>query len=158
VPAIVLMGSIVLLVGSILFLALLNHERILSRRHKQWVALPWNSAWPALPGPLGDLREDVARALFTFAGRKPEVLTLIPCYCGCKSQGHRSNHDCFVERRSVEGVVTKWNRHALSCPLAADIAGDVMLWHRQGKSLQVIRQEIDREFARGPATETPPPK
>lgn len=45
------------------------------------------------------------------------------------------------------------------CPLAPDITGDVMLWHDQGRSIHVIRREIDREFGTcGPATDTPLPR
>src|SRR5829696_7942479 len=56
----------------------------------------WDSLWPVLPAlePAG-LRSDEARALYAFAGRNAEVLGYIPCYCGCRSQGHKNNHDCY---------------------------------------------------------------
>lgn len=112
-----------------------------------------------MPASVQGLREDIARALYAFAGTKPAVLQHIPCYCGCVKDGHTSAHDCFVCRRSTTGVVTEWNQHGMVCPLATDITGDVMLWDEQGESLKVIRQRIEREFqSRGPATDTPLPR
>jgi hypothetical protein len=74
-------------------------------------------------------------------------------------EGHHSDHDRFVKHRSADGAVTAWEEHGLVCPLATDITGDVMLWQDQGKSLHVIRGDVDRESgARGPATETPLPR
>jgi hypothetical protein len=82
----------------------------------------------------------------------------IPCYCGCRMQGHRSNHDCFVSKRAADGRGTEWNRHAMTCPLAGDITGDVTLWTEQGRALFEIRNDIDREYSsRGPGTPTPLP-
>jgi hypothetical protein len=157
--AIILMGIAVVMVIGAIAVSLSRHERIMRYQREEWIALPWNAAWPPMPAPLQGLREDVARALYAFAGTKPEVLKHIPCYCGCKLQGHHSDHDCFVKRRSMDGVVTEWEEHGLTCPLATDITGDVMLWHEQGKSIHIIRRNIDREFgARGPATNTPIPQ
>ena len=119
----------------------------------------WDSLWPVLPAlePAG-LRSDEARALDAFAGRNAEVLTYIACYCGCQSQGHQNNHDCYVSQRSADGRVTEWNGHARTCPVGGDIAADVMLWRETGRSLSSIRDDIDREYrARGPATSTPRP-
>ena len=128
------------------------------RFHKQrdtWTALPWNPSWPVLEVE-GPLRSDVARAIYSFAGNEPDVLRYIPCYCGCVRERHRSNHDCYVTRRSSGSGVLEWNSHGLSCPVGPDITGDVMLWHEQGTPLSTIRQNIEREFSsRGPATPTP---
>lgn len=148
-----------------LFLALMtvmavHNERFHKNLGDDWPSLPWDPAWPALPtlSVGGHLRVDVARAIYAFAGTKPQILQHIPCYCGCRSQGHRSNHDCYVKQRSADGRVTEWNNHGLMCPLGPDITGDVMLWHDRGRSLSTIRQDIDREFgSRGPATPTPEP-
>ena len=112
-----------------------------------------------MPGPLKELREDIARAVYSFAGTKPDVLEHIPCFCGCRLRGHGSVHDCYVKHRSAESVVTEWDDHGLTCALATDITGDVMLWHDQGESLSTIRRRIDQEFGtRGPATDTPLPR
>jgi hypothetical protein len=146
------------LLGSLVF-SVVKHERFLQYRRNEWVALPWNGAWPAMPGPIKNMPAHVARSLYAFAGAKPEVLDHIPCHCGCRSKGHRSVHSCFVKHRSTKGIVTEWEEHGLTCPLATDITGDVMLWHDQGKSIDVIRRAIDREFGgRRPGTDTPLPK
>jgi hypothetical protein len=158
-PAAIFMALAVLMLLGYMVFSFVKHERFLRYRRNEWVALPWNPAWPTMPRPLNRMREDIARALYAFAGTKPEVLKHIPCYCGCKLQGHHSDHDCFVKHRSVKGVVTEWEQHGIICPLATDITGDVMLWHDQGKSLDAIRRAIDREFGgRGPATDTPLPR
>lgn len=137
-----------------------RQERLLKYPGGEWKSLPWNPGWPLLPVVSGirQLRTDIARAIYTFAGAKPEILRYIPCFCGCVSQGHQSNHDCYVKRRSTDGRVVEWDSHGLVCPLAPDITGDVMLWHEKGRPLSRIRNDIDREFrARGPATVTPEP-
>lgn len=157
--AAVLIGIAVLMFLGVMVSSLMEHERVMRYRRDEWFVLPWNPAWAPMPGPLGNMREDIARALYAFAGTKPEVLKHIPCYCGCKLKGHHSDHDCFVKHRATDGVVTEWDEHGLSCPLATDITGDVMLWHDQGKPLHVIRRNIDNEFgAHGPATDTPLPR
>ena len=38
----------------------------------------------------------VVREAYTFAVAHPEVLTQIPCYCGCGAIGHTSNYACYV--------------------------------------------------------------
>jgi hypothetical protein len=120
-------------------------------RGGSWLPLPTPTSTATLPA-------DVARAIYTFAGKEPEVLRYIPCYCGCRMQGHHSNHDCFVKRRTTDGRVGEWDVHGLVCPLAPDITGDVMLWHERGRPMSVIRKDIDKEFGhRGPATPTPLP-
>src|SRR5512145_1363260 len=42
---------------------------------------------------------DVVRATYDFAAQHPEILNYVPCYCGCGSQGHMANENCFVARR-----------------------------------------------------------
>jgi hypothetical protein len=154
--------TILALAGGLVIVAttVMHEARLAPVRRGEWVALPWNDAWPALPVDRGDppLRPDIARAVYAFAGRRPGVLTYIPCFCGCATEGHHSVHACYVRRRSAEGVVLEWNDHGLSCPLSTDITGDVMLWLEQGKSLSTIRAAIQREYrSRGPSTPTPPP-
>jgi hypothetical protein len=60
----------------------------------------------ALPMP-------VVRTVFAFAADHPEVLSKIPCFCGCQSRGHRHNDDCFVSARDAGGRVTAWEPHGL---------------------------------------------
>src|SRR5438132_8179148 len=44
---------------------------------------------------------DVVTNIFHFAAEHPEVLTYVPCFCGCQHLGHRGNEDCFVKARSA---------------------------------------------------------
>src|SRR4051812_22452377 len=39
---------------------------------------------------------EVIRAAYQFAADHPEVLSYVPCFCGCQRNGHRGNEDCFV--------------------------------------------------------------
>lgn len=40
---------------------------------------------------------------YIFAAKHPEVLSAMPCYCGCHlSEGHDSNLDCFVN--AIDGL------------------------------------------------------
>ena len=155
----ILVGMTTVTLLGFLGFSVMRHDRLMKYWEAEWISLPWHASWPPLPAPLGSLREDVARAVYAFAGARPEIQKHIPCVCGCRSLGHQSVHDCFVKHRSADGQVTEWEEHGLSCRVAVDITGDVMLWHEQGKPLSVIRRDIDREFsAKGHATMTPLPR
>ena len=39
----------------------------------------------------------VVQEAYRFAIANPEVLSKLPCYCGCGSMGHESNLDCFIQ-------------------------------------------------------------
>lgn len=57
---------------------------------------------------------EVTAAVYRFAAEHPEVLSYVPCYCGCERQGHRGNEDCFVADRGPNGDVTGWEPHGLT--------------------------------------------
>src|SRR5581483_5536313 len=42
---------------------------------------------------------DVVRAAYMFAAEHPEILSYVPCFCGCERGGHKGNEDCFVAER-----------------------------------------------------------
>jgi len=69
-------------------------------------------ALPAVPFPT-PLPMPVVRTVFAFAADHPEVLSKIPCFCGCQNRGHRHNDDCFVTARDANGRVTEWEPHGL---------------------------------------------
>jgi hypothetical protein len=48
-----------------------------------------------LPDYVQDAPPQVQEA-YRFALANPEVLAQIPCYCGCNTQGHMNNLDCYV--------------------------------------------------------------
>ena len=68
---------------------------------------------PMVPGPPARPIE-IVRATYTFAAEHPEVLSYVPCYCGCERGGHRGNEDCFVTRRDANGDVAEWEPHGVT--------------------------------------------
>src|SRR3954451_10000848 len=56
---------------------------------------------------------EIVRSVYVFAARHPEVLSHVPCFCGCESRGHRHNDDCFVAERDARGRPTKWEPHGI---------------------------------------------
>ena len=69
--------------------------------------LPFDPEPPARP-------MDVVRAAYKFAAEHPEVLSYVPCYCGCEHSGHRGNEDCFVTRRDAKNDVVEWEPHGMT--------------------------------------------
>jgi len=57
---------------------------------------------------------EVVRAAYKFAAEHSEVLSYVPCYCGCEHSGHRGNEDCFVSARDQKGDVTQWEPHGMT--------------------------------------------
>lgn len=88
---------------------------------------------------------------YQFAAANPDVMTQIPCYCGCGSMGHTSNYSCYISSVGADGTVT-YDNHALGCSICVDITQDVMRLLKQGKSVPVIRAYVDQAYARyGPS-------
>ncbi len=76
--------------------------------------------------PNGDLLETVAKGglpsfatkrssrvaeAYRYAAANGPTLQYIPCFCGCKTIGHRSNAECYVTERHSDGRIT-FNSHA----------------------------------------------
>jgi Protein of unknown function with PCYCGC motif len=88
---------------------------------------------------------------YQFAVAHPDVLTQIPCYCGCGSMGHTSNYACYVAGKNEDGSV-KFDDHALGCSICVDITQDTMRLMNDGKSVPEIRAYIDLTYAQyGPS-------
>ena len=68
---------------------------------------------PFSPSPAARSPE-VVNASYKFAAEHPEVLSYVPCYCGCERSGHRGNDDCFVSARAANGDVTEWEPHGMT--------------------------------------------
>jgi hypothetical protein len=77
------------------------------------------SAPRGYPGPLPPLPNvpyaparpiEVTRAVYAFAARNPDVLSYVPCFCGCEHHGHQGNDDCFVASRDSDGK-PRWEMH-----------------------------------------------
>ncbi len=48
---------------------------------------------------------DVGR-VYRFATDRAADLGYIPCFCGCKNIGHRSNRDCYIKSLNRDGTIT----------------------------------------------------
>lgn len=46
---------------------------------------------------------------YVFAARHPEVLSYMPCYCGCERETppHDSNYDCFIDAIDRSGPLPR---------------------------------------------------
>ncbi len=86
------------------------------------------------------------REAYQFAAANPEILTQIPCYCGCGSMGHTSNYACYISGKDSDGLIT-YDLHALGCSICVDITQDTMRLLKQGKSSQEIRTYIDATYS-----------
>jgi hypothetical protein len=111
--------------------------------------------------PVEQLREDIQaqyehiRVPYQLALANPELLSQIPCYCGCRAV-HKNVKDCFVREVKADGTVV-WDNMGLACQICQDIVQDTRQLVRQNKSLVEIRAAIDQKYSRfGPATDTPP--
>lgn len=82
----------------------------------------------------------------------PEVLPLMPCYCGCgEAQDHKNLKDCFFKE---DGSL---NDHAAFCEVCDMEVLDIAKWQEEGYSLEQIRELIDEKYPRyGEPTDTAP--
>ena len=100
---------------------------------------------------------DVIRAAYRFAAEHPEILSYVPCFCGCEHSGHRGNEDCFVHARDTNGDVIEWEPHGMECTICIDVATRSMQLFQSGASVRDIRQTIEKEWAPHATTHTPTP-
>ena len=102
---------------------------------------------------------DVVRAAYIFAAEHPEILSYVPCFCGCERGGHRGNEDCFVAERGTNGDVTAWEPHGLECTVCIDVATEARQMFTSGASVRDIRAAIEKKWAgfNGGHTPTPHP-
>ncbi len=82
----------------------------------------------------------------------PEVLLLMPCYCGCgEAHDHKNLKDCFFKE---DGSL---NDHGAFCEICDMEAADIPKWQEEGYSLERIRELIDEKYRDwGEPTNTPP--
>ncbi|HXV97120.1 MAG TPA: PCYCGC motif-containing (lipo)protein [Anaerolineae bacterium] len=93
---------------------------------------------------------------YRFAIANPEVLTKIPCYCGCGTMGHRHTLDCYIKEFRPNGSI-EFDNHAAGCGICVDITQDTMRLMRQGQDLKAIRAYVDAQYSQFAApTNTPP--
>jgi TPR repeat protein len=107
---------------------------------------------------------EVVAAAYQFAAEHPEVLSYVPCFCGCQRAGHQGNADCFVKSRADNGDVIEWDDHGVDCAVCLDVATRSRQMYASGASVRDIRTAIDKEFgglyptAEKMATPSPPAK
>lgn len=110
-----------------------------------------------LPGyPLGRSPE-VITAAYRFAAEHPEILSYVPCFCGCERSGHRGNEDCFVKARAENGDVIAWEDHGMECNVCLDVAQQAMQMFASGASVRDIRAAVESKWAPQAHTHTPTP-
>ena len=96
-------------------------------------------------------------AVYRFAAEHPEILSYVPCFCGCERAGHKGNDDCFVKTRNAQGDVTEWEPHGLDCAVCIDVANEAMQMTRSGASVADIRKAIEAKWNRPGSGHTPTP-
>jgi Protein of unknown function with PCYCGC motif len=101
---------------------------------------------------------EVVRAAYKFAAEHPEVLSYVPCFCGCEHQGHRGNEDCFVKARDINGDVVQWEDHGMECAVCLDVATKSLQMYTSGASVTDIRAAIEKEFTPLTTNHTPTPE
>ena len=88
---------------------------------------------------------------YQFNVANPDVMTQLPCYCGCGSMGHTSNYACYVSGVDADGNIS-YDTHALGCSICVDITQDTMRLLGQGKSVPEIKAYVDQTYAQyGPS-------
>lgn len=117
------------------------------------------AAYPPVPfrGYAPPRPPEVVTAAFQFAAEHPEVLSYVPCFCGCQQGGHKGNHDCFVRSRAANGDVIEWEEHGVECAVCIDVATRSRQLLASGASVTEIRAAIEREFLPSAPTMTPTP-
>ena len=95
---------------------------------------------------------------YQFAVDRPDVLRVLPCYCGCGlNAGHKNNLDCFIRGEAKAGG-PRFDDHASYCQTCLDIARDAKRLVAEGKSLPEYRDYVDQAHGqKGPGTDTPKP-
>jgi hypothetical protein len=102
---------------------------------------------------------EVITQAYRFAADHPEILSYVPCFCGCERSGHGANHDCFVRQRAENGDVVAWDEHGVECAVCIDVANRSRQMFESGASVRDIRAAIDKEFgANAPGANMPTPK
>lgn len=113
------------------------------------------------PGPVGLSSKElpayaynsaVSLRSYRIARRIPDVLHVMPCYCGCDGAAkHKNLRDCFID--AAEG---EYDSHASGCDLCSEIAIDVDRLV-QDNSLKETRALIEKKYGEyGRSTPTPP--
>lgn len=92
------------------------------------------------------------RQAYQFAAHNEDVLSALPCYCGCGAMGHVSNYSCYVAGRDASGGLA-YDNHALGCQICVDITQDAMRLLDEGQRVDEIYEYVHATYSRfGPPT------
>jgi hypothetical protein len=109
--------------------------------------------WPAQIEQAGP----AVQQAYQYAAGNPDSLRYIPCYCGCVTQGHQSNLDCYVRAQGADGTITL-DPHAIGCGVCISTTLDVERLRGENVPMTAIRETIDRTYgSMGRGTQTPWP-
>lgn len=115
--------------------------------HIEWPQ--WNPAWPPLQRPSRPFRHRIVASdlsgPYAYAALNKELVSSMPCYCGCRRIDHKSNLSCFVRDFGADGAPI-WTDHAFTCPICVNIISDVAILKQQGLSTRAIRETIDEHY------------
>lgn len=92
-------------------------------------------------------------ASYKIAVEDGELLSVLPCYCGCGTQSvpHHNLKQCFIR---LDGT---FESHASGCDLCGKEALDAKAWKDRGFSPKDIRAKIEQKYQDyGTPTDTPP--
>src|SRR3989304_8743822 len=81
------------------------------------------------------------------------LLEDMPCYCGCKYEGHLHSRHCFWRDDGT------FDKHGITCSVCLDIAKKAMQMSEQGIDICTIRKDIDKFYEPNKhlGTDTPMP-
>lgn len=109
---------------------------------------PMQNLPATLSAPKGMLPMAVYRAgpdtvaAYTAAIMHPDVLSDVPCLCGCQqSLGHRNNLDCYIAETEAHGVVD-YSTHGIDCAVCQTITQLAMDGAARGLSRPELRQLV----------------
>ena len=145
-------AAIVLVISTVLVVRGRRHAASVPEPSSTAAPLPttadtkWDEKWPrlAITGfPARPL--DEIRAAYAFAARRPDVLQSIPCFCGCKRQGHENNEACYVKSRSSAGV-PRWTDHGITCGICIDITRVAIVMTVDKQPIDAIRVAIGTKY------------
>ena len=88
----------------------------------------------------------MVQSAYQFAVTNPDILTQLPCYCGCGSMGHTSNYACYIAGENSDGSII-FDNHALGCSICVDITVDAMRMLDDGQSIDAIRSYVDQTYS-----------
>ncbi len=95
----------------------------------------------------------VTREIYEWA-QTPEgtvLLEQLPCYCGCKFEGHLHARHCFWRDNG------DFDKHGITCSVCLDIAKKAKLMVSEGSDACTIRKSIDQFYLPNKTLATPTP-